>query len=83
MKTTFIKLKINFIEENTNLDIDELNDFIGNLHLYCYEPEKDASELSRSNSDTNEYESSKEEKVSRNNTEINIAGQKYWVICGN
>ena len=31
----------NFFDENTDSDIDKLNDVIGNLHLYCYESEKD------------------------------------------
>ena len=44
----------NFFEENTDSDIDDLNDLIGNLHRYCYELEKDASETSGSDSDTNE-----------------------------
>ena len=44
----------NSFEENTDLDIDKLNHLIGNLHLYFCEPEKDASESSGSNSDTNE-----------------------------
>ena len=48
----------NFFDENTDWDIDKLNDVIGNLHLYCYESEKDASESSGSSSDTNEDESS-------------------------
>ena len=43
-----------FVVENTDTDIDELIDLISNLHLYCYEPEKDASESSTSDSDTNE-----------------------------
>ena len=53
-------------EENTHLDINKLNDLISNLHLYCYEPEKDASKSSRSNSDTDEDESSEEQNVSPN-----------------
>ena len=44
----------NLFEENTDSDIDKLNDLIGNVHLYCYEPEKDANESSGSDSDTNE-----------------------------
>ena len=43
-----------FVVENTDTDIDELIDLISNLHLYCYEPEKDASKSSTSDSDTNE-----------------------------
>ena len=31
----------NFFDENTDSDINKLNDVIGNLHLYCYESEKD------------------------------------------
>ena len=69
-------------EEKTGSDIDELNDLIGNLHPYCYELEKDASESSGSNSDTNEEESSEEENVSRNNVEINRAEHKDWCIYG-
>ena len=30
----------NFSEENTDSDIEELNDLIGNLHPYCCKPEK-------------------------------------------
>ena len=37
------KSQENFFEENTDSDINKLNDLIGNLHPYCYEPEKDAS----------------------------------------
>ena len=72
----------NFFEENTDSDIGELNDLIGNLHPYCYEPEKDAIESSGSDSDTNEDESSEEGNVSPNNAEINRTGHKDWYICG-
>ena len=34
------KSQENSFEENTDLDINKLNDLIGNLHPYCYEPEK-------------------------------------------
>ena len=44
-------------EENTDLDINELSDLIGNLHLHCYDTEKDARECSGSDSDANEDES--------------------------
>ena len=54
----------NFFVENIDSDVDELNDLIGNLHPYCYEHEKDASESSGRNSDINEDESSEEEYVS-------------------
>ena len=30
----------NSFEGHTDSDIDELSDLIGNLHQYCYEPEK-------------------------------------------
>ena len=70
----------NFFEENTDSDIDELNDLIGNLHPFCYEPEKETSKSSGSNSATNEKESSKEENISPNNVEINSAGHKDWRI---
>ena len=40
-----------YMNENTDFNINELNDIIGNLHPYCYEPEKDASESSASNED--------------------------------
>ena len=53
----------NFFEENTDSDIDDLNDLIGNLHSYCYEPEKDVSESSGSNSDTDEDEISERGKL--------------------
>ena len=71
----------NFFEENTDSDTDELNDLIGNLYLYCNEPEKDTSESSGSDSDINEDESSEEENVSLNNVEINRIGQD-WCIYG-
>ena len=71
----------NLFEENTDSDINELNDLTGNLHPYCYEPEKDASESSGSNSDKNEDESN-EENVSPNNADINRTGHKDWCICG-
>ena len=61
-------------EENTDSDIDELNDLIGNLYPYCYEPKKDVSESSGIGSDTNEDEISEEENVSPNNVEINKVG---------
>ena len=70
------------MKENTDSDIDRLNDLIRNLHPYCYEPKKDASELSGSNIDTNEDESSEEESVSPNNAKINRAGHNDWCICG-
>ena len=72
-----------FFEENTDSDIDELNALIGNPRLYCYEPEKVASESSGSDSDTNEDESIGEESVFPNNVEINRAGHKEWCIFGN
>ena len=59
----------NFFVGNTNSDINELNDLIGNLHLCCYGPEKDASESSGSDSEIKEDESSEEEYVSPNNVE--------------
>ena len=34
------KSQENSFEENTDLDINKLNDLIGNLHPYCYESEK-------------------------------------------
>ena len=71
----------NSFEENTDLDIDKLNHLIGNLHLYFCEPEKDASESSGSNSDTNEDQSSEEENGPPNNAEINRTGHKVWCIC--
>ena len=71
----------NFFEENTDSDIDELNDLIGNLHPYCYEPKKDASESSGSDSDRKEDEYSEEENISPNNTEIKRAGHKDWCTC--
>ena len=37
----------NLFEESTDSDIDEINDLIGNLHPYCYEPKKDAIESSK------------------------------------
>ena len=76
------EIQRNFFEENTDMDINKLNDLVGNKHLYCYVPEKDAHESSRSNSDTNEDESSKEENISPNNAKINSAGHKDWYICG-
>ena len=76
------EIQRNFFEENTDMDINKLNDLVGNKHLYCYVPEKDAHESSRSNSDTNEDESSKEENISPNNAKINSAGHKDWCICG-
>ena len=76
------KSQENFFEENTDSDIGELNDLIGNLHPYCYEPEKDAIESSGSDSDINEDESSEEGNVSPNNAEINRTGYKDWCICG-
>ena len=66
----------NVFEKNTDSDIDELNDLIGNLHPYCYESEKNASESSGSDSDANEDKSKEEENVSPNNAEINEAGHK-------
>ena len=60
--------------KKTDTDINKLNDLVGNKHLYCYVPQKDARESSRSNSDTNEDESSKEENISPNNAKINSAG---------
>ena len=48
------KSQENFFEENTDLDINKLNDLIGNLYPYCYEPEKDASETSGSDNDANQ-----------------------------
>ena len=69
------------MEENTDSDIDELSDLNGNLHPHCYEPEKVEREPSGSDSDTNDDESSKEEKVSPKNAEINRAGHKEWSIC--
>ena len=69
------------MEENTDLDIDELSDLNGNLHPHCYEPEKVEREPSGSDSDTNDDESSKEEKVSPKNAKIR-AGHKDWCICG-
>ena len=63
----------NFSEENTDSDIEELNDLIGNLHPYCCKPEKVASKSSRSDSDTNDKESSEEENISPNSVEINWA----------
>ena len=62
-----------FSEENTDSDIEELNDLIGNLHPYCCKPEKVASKSSRSDSDTNDKESSEEENISPNSVEINWA----------
>ena len=59
-----------------SLNIDELNDLIGNLHPYCCESEKNASESSGSDSDTNEDKSKEEDNVSPNNAEINEAGHK-------
>ena len=75
------EIQRNFFEESTDMDINKLNDLVGNKHLYCYVPEKDAHESSRSNSDTNEDESSKEENISPNNAKINSAGHKDWCIC--
>ena len=72
--------KKNFFEEDNDSDMDELSDLIGNLDPCCYEPEQDTSELSGSNSDTNEDESS--ENVSPNNVKINRAGHKDWCIFG-
>ena len=72
----------NSFEGHTDSDIDELSDLIGNLHQYCYEPEKDASESSGSDNDKNEDESSEGESVPPNNVEINRAGHKDWCICG-
>ena len=68
-------------EKNTDSDIDKLSDLIGNLHLYCYELEEDASESSGSDSDTNKDESREEENVSPNNVKINKAGHKDCWIC--
>ena len=72
----------NFFEENTDSDIDKLNDLIGNQHPYWYKPEKDASESGGSDSDTNEDESSEEENVSPNNVEITRVGHRDWCIWG-
>ena len=52
-----------------------------NLHPYCYDPEKDASGSSGSDSDTNADECNEEEKVSPNNAEINKTEHKDWCIC--
>ena len=68
----------NLFEENADQDIHGLSDLIGNLHSYCYEPEKDASESSGSHSDLNEDESSEEENISPNNVKINRVGHKCW-----
>ena len=43
-KDSMYESQKNFFEESTGLDINKLNDLIGNLHPYCYKPEKDASE---------------------------------------
>ena len=75
------KSQENFFEENTDSDINKLNDLIGNLHPYCYETEKDASKTKGSDNDANQDESSEEENVSPNNAEIR-AGNKDWCICG-
>ena len=74
------KSQENFFEENTDLDIKKLNDLIGNLHPYYYEPEKDASETSGSDNDANQDESGEEENVSPNNAVIR-AVHKDWCIC--
>ena len=71
-----------FFEENTDSDIDELNDLISNLLPYCCEPEKDVRESSGSDSVTNEDDSSEEENVSSNNVKINTAEHKDWCIFG-
>ena len=63
----------NFSEENTDSDIEELNDLIGNLLSYCCKPEKVASKSSRSDSDTNDKGSREEENISPNSVEINWA----------
>ena len=42
----------NLFAENTDSDIDELNDLIGNLHPYCYEPEKEEN-VSLNNAEIN------------------------------
>ena len=76
------KSEENSFEGHTDSDIDELIDLIGNLHQYCYEPEKDASESSGSGNDKNEDESSEGENVPPNNVGINRAGHKDWCICG-
>ena len=41
-----------FFAENTDSDVDKLNDLIGDLLPYCYDPEKDAIESSGNNSVT-------------------------------
>ena len=74
------KSQENFFEENTDSDINKLNDLIGNLHPYCYETEKDASETKGSDNDANQDESSEEENVSPNNVEIR-AVHKDWCVC--
>ena len=48
------KSQKNFFEGNTDLHINNFNDLIGNLHPYCYEPEKDASETTGSDNDANQ-----------------------------
>ena len=67
-------------DKSFDSDISKLYDLMGKLHPYCYKPEKDASELSGSNSDTNKDESSEEKNVSLNNAEINRAGHTVWCI---
>ena len=70
----------NFFEENTDSDIDELNDLIGNLHPYCHEPEKDASDQVEAT--VTQMKMREEEIVSPNNAEVKKAGHKDWCICG-
>ena len=48
------KSQENFFEEDTDSHINKFNDLIGNLHPYCYEPEKDASETRGSDNDANQ-----------------------------
>ena len=48
------KSQKNFFEGNTDSHINKFNDLIDNLHPYCHEPEKDASETSGSNNDANQ-----------------------------
>ena len=74
------KSRENFFEENTDSDINKKNHLIGNLHPYCYEPEKDVSGTSGSDNDTDQDESSEEENVSPNNAEIRAA-HKDWCSC--
>ena len=73
------KSQENFFEENTDSDINKLNDLIGNLLPYCYEPEKDASETSGSDNDANQDESSEEENVSPYNVEIRAVHKDWWI----